>query len=151
MHPFRPSHNSVEGAWERTERNKVARGQSNVPFLSKKTCLCPCRILGLTSRISTIGIFSTGHDKLVSSNLIFDGVHLSTSNNIIFVPVRSGRSVLPNKKKGCNTYFFFLFLNILFLSGCTESIRFPQNNQSAPIHAAHKSSIRFVPILSGGS
>ena len=90
---------------ERAERNEAAinSGHSfcSYSIVSKKTCLGPCRILGPASRIGTNGIFCTNHGKLVST-YIFGGVHLH-KNNLLFVPVRSGRSVVPNKRKGCNT------------------------------------------------
>ena len=73
--------------------------------LCKKTWLGPCRILGLAS--STNGIFCTyimpEHLDWCSHPSIFGGVQASTSNRILFVPVRLGRSVPPKKKKGCNT------------------------------------------------
>ena len=48
---------------------------SFVPFLSKKTCSGPCRILGPASRIGTNGIFCTCHGKLLPTS-IFGGVRL---------------------------------------------------------------------------
>ena len=63
--------------------------------------------------------------KLVSTS-IFGGVP-STSDEILFVPVRSGRSVLPKEEKGVQR-FFVRFQDVLFFSGCIENLcvfRFP--------------------------
>ena len=68
------------------------------------------------------------------------GVHIhlrwcpSTSNNLLFVPVRSGRSVLPNKKKACNTSSSSSYINCFSRAALNL---FVSHNQSTPIHGAN--------------
>ena len=90
---------------------------SFVPFLGKKTVLLGLpRISGASpaKSVQTIVTFCACHDTTTAC-WCATGVHLhlqqccpSPSNNTLFVPVRSGRSVLLKKKKGVE-HMFFLF------------------------------------------
>ena len=53
----------------------------------------------------------------------------------------------PKEEQEVQHFFLFLFLDLLFFSGFTEYIRFPQPN-----HAGNNASyyIPFVPMLSEG-
>ena len=120
---------------------------SFVPFLSKITCLGSCRILGLASRIGTNGIFCTCHGKLVSTS-IFGGVDLHQTICYLFPFGRVVRSSHTRKRGATLLLPLPRYQGILFFSGYTESIRFPQ-----PINTTScgkKYSIRLVPMLSGG-
>ena len=73
----------------------------------------------------------------------------SASNNLLFVPVRSGRSVPSQKRKRGATLLLSLpRYNTVFL-GCTESLRFPRTTNQ---HQFMRQIIShwFVPMLAGG-
>ena len=75
------------------------------------------------------------HERYILHMPRQNGVHIhlrwcpSTSHNLLFVPVRSGRSVLPNKKKGCNTSSSSSYVDILFFLGLHRIYSFPTTNQ----------------------
>ena len=67
--------NSLQSACGRAERDEAARGHS-FRSSANKTCSGPCRILGLTSRISTNGIFAHATTPTRSCAQIGVDVHL---------------------------------------------------------------------------
>ena len=70
-----------------------------VPFLSKKMCLGPCRILGLASRIGTNGIFCTcPTTNWCPHPSIFGGVHLHKIIRYLFPFGRAVRSPQTGKR-----------------------------------------------------
>ena len=93
--------NSHQRAWERMERNEAARGHSFPSYIKNW--------FGSTKRPRQ----PNRHERYLLHLPRPIGVHIHlrwcpyTSNNLLFVPVRSGRSVLPNKKKGCNTSSYY--------------------------------------------
>ena len=117
-----------------------------VPFLSKKICSDPCRVLGLTSRIGTNGIFCTYQGKLVSTS-IFGGVHLRQIICYLFPFDRAVRSS-QKRKRGATLLLSLPRYNTVFL-GCTESLRFPRTTNQ---HQFMRQIISdwFVPMLAGG-
>ena len=66
--------------------------------------------------------FAHAKSELVST-YIFGGVHLHEKSGVCSRSV--GPFGPPKQEKGVQ-HFFFPFLDILFFSGCTESMRFPQ-------------------------
>ena len=103
-----------------TERNRTGRSMlfRSVPtacssIVSKKTCLGPSRILSLASQISSnhgLLHMPRRHDPRHNSSVLLvctKGPLPSTAMSIVikqtlFVPARSGRSVLPKEEKGSN-------------------------------------------------
>ena len=92
--------NPPQRALERAERKEAVRGHSFRSYVKSRV---------LVSMQNPGPREPNRHERhlLHMPRKIGVDVHLrwcpSTSNNLVFVPVRSGRSVLPNKKKGCNT------------------------------------------------
>ena len=118
--------NSHQKAWERAERNEAVRGHSFRSYLvSKKTCLGPCRILGLASRIGTNGIFCTCHRKLVSTS-IFDGVHL---HQIICYWFSFGQAVRSSQARSRGATLLLPLPRYTVLLGLHCICSFPTTNQ----------------------
>ena len=85
----------------------------SVPVGKKKTCSGPCIILDPASRISTVRTVYFAHATTPTRCCAQIDVHVhlrrcpSTSSGMVFVPVRSGCSALPQKEKGYNTISYF--------------------------------------------
>ena len=122
---------------------------SFVPFLNNRTCLGPCRIPGLASRIGTNGIFCIYrfcHGKFVSTP-IFQYAHLHQILCYLFPLGRAVRSS-QTRKRGA-THFFFLFLNICCFSRAAHNL-FVSSKQPAPMHAANVfDSVRSNALMGG--
>ena len=122
---------------------------SYVPFLTKKRVWVHAESRASPAQSARTVFFAHATTNWCPHHLPWC---LSTSNHLLFVPVRSGRSVLlPNKKRGA-TLLLPLRRQIpgtLFFSGCTESNRFPKLINT--IHAANSTPfILLLPMLSGG-
>lgn len=94
--------------------------RSFVPFQGQKWALGPCRKPGLASQINTNGslLHMPQQNQQNRSMLVRTWCPLSSAE-VIFVPVRSDRSALRNKKKGStvNHCLFLLFPRIAVVHG----------------------------------
>ena len=93
--------NPLQRARGRAERNGAARGHSLCSCVKKRVWVHAESWASPVESARTVYYFAHMPRQI--------GVHVhlrwcpSTSNERISVPVRSGRSVHPKKKKGCNT------------------------------------------------
>ena len=111
---------------------------SFVPYLCKNKYLGgPCRIQGLARRINMKGFLSRHNTR---TYLFAIGVHVhlrwcpSTSNEMVFVPVRSGRSVPRKRKKGYYTCFSSFKIHSFSRNALNIVV---SHSQSTQINVAH--------------
>ena len=124
---------------------------SFVPFLGKKSCLGPPRILGLASQVTTSGnlLRMPRHSNSVLVRKAYPppSTVMSISIKQDFIWARSvGLFGPPEEEKGVK-HTFFLFLENCFSRAAWNL--FDVGNQSVPNHLA-RDSIRFIPVLFGG-